>query len=96
MENVWCSINPQAVILSKLLSVDHAASFYFYRGDIHMRKGFDSLSGIVASQMKCNPFTLVDQQLNHYTFFKSYRACNLSFANTEAINLQYAESIPHF
>ena len=40
-----------------MLHLSVACSYYLYRGDTDMRKGFDSLSGIVASQMQGNPLS---------------------------------------
>ena len=35
-----------------MLHLSAACKYYLYRGDADMRKGFDSLSGIVSEQMK--------------------------------------------
>lgn len=40
-----------------MLHLSASCSYYLYRGDTDMRKGFDSLSGIVASQMQGNPLS---------------------------------------
>ena len=37
-----------------MLHLSSTVRYYLYQSPADMRKGFDSLSGIVASQMKCN------------------------------------------
>lgn len=37
-----------------MLHLSAACSYYLYNGDTDMRKGFDSLSGIVTSKMRLN------------------------------------------
>jgi transposase len=37
-----------------MLHLSSACNYYLYRGNTDMRKGFDSLSGLVSSQMQLN------------------------------------------
>ncbi len=37
-----------------MLHLSSACNYYLYRGDTDMRKGFDSLSGVVSSHMQLN------------------------------------------
>ena len=37
-----------------MLHLSVACRYYLYRGITDMRKGFDSLSGIVSSEMRCD------------------------------------------
>jgi transposase len=37
-----------------MLHLSPACSYYLYRGDTDMRKGFDSLCGIIATQLQMN------------------------------------------
>ncbi len=37
-----------------MLHLSSACNYYLYKGDTDMRKGFDSLSGLVSSQMQLN------------------------------------------
>jgi transposase len=40
-----------------MLHLSPASNYYLYRGNTDMRKGFDSLSGLVSSQMQLNVLT---------------------------------------
>jgi transposase len=40
-----------------MLHLSPSCSYYLYRGDTDMRKGFDSLSGMVSALMRGNPLS---------------------------------------
>jgi transposase len=53
-----------------MLHLSAACSYYLYRGDTDMRKGFDSLSGIITAQMNGEPlsgsvFIFFNKKHNH-------------------------------
>jgi transposase len=53
-----------------MLHLSPSCSYYLYRGGTDMRKGFDSLSGMVSSQMRASPlsgsvFIFFNKKHNH-------------------------------